>query len=55
MERTKCITDEEEHVQHIYRRRGQQPMRAAAAPCPFSPHHGGGNPLLHGKVTPLIK
>jgi hypothetical protein len=26
MERTKCITHEEEHVQHIYRRRGQQPL-----------------------------
>jgi hypothetical protein len=29
-------------------------MRGAAAPCPFSPHHGGGNPLLHGKVTPFL-
>jgi hypothetical protein len=35
--------------------RGQPPMRGAASPSPFSPLHGGGNFLLHGKVTPLIK
>jgi hypothetical protein len=35
--------------------RGQPPMRGAANPSSFSPLHGGGNPLLYGKVTPLIK
>jgi hypothetical protein len=48
-----CV--EEEHVQHIYRRRGQQPMEGCGQPLPLFPLHGGGNPLLHGKVTPLIK
>jgi hypothetical protein len=24
------------------------------APSPFSPLHDGGNPLLHGKVTPSL-
>jgi hypothetical protein len=32
--------------------RGQPPIRGAASPYSFSPLHGGGNPLLHGKVTP---
>jgi hypothetical protein len=34
---------------------GQPPIRGAASPYSFSSLHGGGNPLLHGKVTPLIK
>ena len=31
---------------------GQQPMRGAAAPTPFSPLHGGGNPP-HQMSNPL--
>jgi hypothetical protein len=46
---------EEEYVQHIYRREGAATHEGCSQPLPFSPLHGGGNPLLHGKVTPLIK
>jgi hypothetical protein len=51
---TKCFM-EKRNVSNIYRRNGAPPMRGAASPSPFSPLHGDGNPLLHGKVTPLIK
>jgi hypothetical protein len=54
MEATKCV--EKRSMSNIYiGERGQPPMRGAASPSPFSPLHGGGNSLLHGKVTPLIK
>jgi hypothetical protein len=46
---------EKRNISNIYRRKGQTPMRGVASPYSFSPLHGGGNPLLHGKVTPLIK
>jgi hypothetical protein len=52
--KTKCIR--RRGIYPIYiGERGQPPMRGAASPYSFSPLHGGGNPLLHGKVSPLIK
>jgi hypothetical protein len=54
METTKCIW--RGGIYPIYiGERGQPPMRGVANPNSFSPLHGGGNPLLHRKVTPLIK
>jgi hypothetical protein len=52
--KNKCV--ERRAVYTIYiGERGQPPMRGAASLYSFSPLHGGGNPLLDGKVTPLIK
>jgi hypothetical protein len=54
METTKCVW--RRGIYPIYiGERGQPPMRGAASPYSFSPLHGGGNPLFHGKVAPLIK
>jgi hypothetical protein len=33
---------------------GSSPWGVQPAPSPFSPLHDGGNPLLHGKVTPSL-
>jgi hypothetical protein len=53
MERTKCV--ERRGVYPIYiGQGGQPPMRGVASPYSFSPLHGVGKPLLHGKVTPIL-
>jgi hypothetical protein len=46
---------EKRNISNIYRRKGEATHERCGQPYSFSPLHGGGNPLLHGKITPLIK
>jgi hypothetical protein len=55
METTKCREKRSMSNIYIYRREGAATHEGCGQPLPFSPLHGGGNPLLHRKVTPLIK